>query len=280
MGPFALMDLIGHDVNFAVTRSVYDGMSQDARYKPSLVQEELVNAGLLGRKSGRGFYDYRQGRAASSCRPIARPVRSPAKLWSRAILDLQQFWSDWHETLASPCASARARGSSGSTARPWRSLTVGPPLNGMASDSSTDVLFDSGARLCDGLTHGDRARGPGRRRRQSREAAGFFQALGKTVSVIDDAPGLVVMRTVAMLANEAADVVHQGVASAVDVDVSMLKGVNYPRGPLAWADAVGPARIPGDRRSRARIWRGSLPDLAVASPPGPDRLPFHNSNRA
>jgi hypothetical protein len=59
------------------------------------------------------------------------------------------------------------------------------------------------------------------------QAAGFFQPLGKAVSVIDDAPGLVVMRTVAMLANEAADVVHQGVASAVDVDVSMLKGVGY-----------------------------------------------------
>ena len=53
------------------------------------------------------------------------------------------------------------------------------------------------------------------------------------------------MRTVAMLANEAADVVHQGVASAADVDVSMLKGVNYPRGPLAWADAIGSARIAG-----------------------------------
>jgi 3-hydroxybutyryl-CoA dehydrogenase len=63
--------------------------------------------------------------------------------------------------------------------------------------------------------------------------------------VIDDAPGLVVMRTIAMLANEAADVVHQGVASAVDVDVSMLKGVGYPRGPLEWADSVGPRRIAG-----------------------------------
>ena len=78
MGPFAVMDLIGHDVNFAVTRSVYDGMSQDARYKPSLVQEELVNAGLLGRKSGRGFYDYRKD-ARKLCRSIARPGQDPAK---------------------------------------------------------------------------------------------------------------------------------------------------------------------------------------------------------
>jgi 3-hydroxybutyryl-CoA dehydrogenase len=55
------MDLIGHDVNFAVTRSVYDALFQDPRYKPSLVQKDLVDAGLLGRKSGHGFYDYRQG---------------------------------------------------------------------------------------------------------------------------------------------------------------------------------------------------------------------------
>ncbi len=61
MGPFALMDLIGHDVNFAVTRSVYESMFDDPRYKPSLIQQELVNAGLLGRKSGRGFYDYAKG---------------------------------------------------------------------------------------------------------------------------------------------------------------------------------------------------------------------------
>jgi 3-hydroxybutyryl-CoA dehydrogenase len=62
------------------------------------------------------------------------------------------------------------------------------------------------------------------------------------------------MRTVAMLANEAADVVHQGVASAADVDVSMLKGVNYPRGPLAWADAIGSARIAGVIDALARVY--------------------------
>jgi 3-hydroxybutyryl-CoA dehydrogenase len=51
------------------------------------------------------------------------------------------------------------------------------------------------------------------------------------------------MRTVAMLANEAADAVHHGVGTAEDVDLAMLKGVNYPQGPLAWAEAVGLPKI-------------------------------------
>ena len=66
MGPCELMDLIGHDVNFAVTRSVYEGFFDDPRYKPSLIQKDLVDAGWLGRKSGRGFFDYRDGAAAAA----------------------------------------------------------------------------------------------------------------------------------------------------------------------------------------------------------------------
>ena len=58
MGPFELMDLIGHDVNFAVTRSVYDAYFQDPRFTPSVLQRDLVDAGFLGRKAGRGFYRY------------------------------------------------------------------------------------------------------------------------------------------------------------------------------------------------------------------------------
>lgn len=61
MGPFELMDLIGHDVNAAVTRSVFDAYFGDPRFRPSLTQQELVAAGWLGRKSGRGFYDYSAG---------------------------------------------------------------------------------------------------------------------------------------------------------------------------------------------------------------------------
>jgi 3-hydroxybutyryl-CoA dehydrogenase len=74
-------------------------------------------------------------------------------------------------------------------------------------------------------------------------SVGALQATGIAVSRIDDVAGLVVLRTVAMLANEAADAVTQGIASANDVDLAMRKGVNYPRGPLAWGDALGLAFV-------------------------------------
>jgi 3-hydroxybutyryl-CoA dehydrogenase len=61
MGPFELMDFIGNDVNYAVTCSVFEAMAYDPRYKPALTQRRLVEAGWLGRKSGRGYYDYREG---------------------------------------------------------------------------------------------------------------------------------------------------------------------------------------------------------------------------
>ena len=61
MGPFELMDFIGNDVNFAATKSVYEASFHDARFRPTLTQQRLFDAGFLGRKSGRGYYDYSPG---------------------------------------------------------------------------------------------------------------------------------------------------------------------------------------------------------------------------
>ena len=277
MGPFAVMDLIGHDVNFAVTRSVYDAMSQDARYKPSLVQEELVNAGLLGRKSGRGFYDY--AKDASQAVPVDAPAGPrPGQIVVEGDLGpaaalVQQARDAGIGVIARDGAGVIRLDGTILTLTDGRTAT-----ERMALDGSPIVLFDlaldyaAAPRMA--IARADRAD-----EAALAQVAGFFQALGKTVSVIDDAPGLVVMRTVAMLANEAADVVHQGVASAADVDISMLKGVSYPRGPLAWADAIGPARIAGVIDALARTYgedryRNS-PLLRRRALSG---LPFHHSN--
>ncbi len=131
MGPFELMDLIGNDVNFAVTVSVFESMFNDPRYRPSITQQRMVEAGLLGRKSGRGYYAYGAD---------GRPVSVPA-----------------------------------------------------APDEARDSA--------------------------------------------------IVTRVVAMLVNEAVDAVRLGIATPVDIELAMTRGVNYPKGLLAWGDEIGPADI-------------------------------------
>ena len=241
MGPFALMDLIGHDVNFAVTRSVYEGLFHDPRYRPSLLQKDLVDAGLLGRKSGRGFYDYRD-RAEQPGPAMVPPGPRPKEVVVEGDLGPA---AGLIELARSAGIAVRITDGEGviRVGNVRLALTDGRTATEWTADGKGDaVLFDlaldyaGAARVA--IAAADQADPAAAGR-----VAGFFQALGKEVSVIDDAPGLVVMRTVAMLANEAADAVQQGIGTREDVDLAMLKGVSYPRGPLAWADMIGPARI-------------------------------------
>lgn len=83
---------------------------------------------------------------------------------------------------------------------------------------------------------------------------GLLQAAGWQVTVLDDVPGLAVMRTVCMLANEAADAVHQGVCDPAAVDVAMQKGVNYPAGPIDWARRIGLPTVCGVLRNLQRAY--------------------------
>ncbi len=247
MGPFELMDLIGHDVNYAVTTTTYAQFYNDPRYLPSLVQKELIDAGLLGRKTGRGFYDYAEGAekptvqtAPAGLKPskiIIEGHMGPAEvLVERMIaagLDVER--RDEDEALADRITIGHTH----LMLTPGMLATELEASLPLGDENEALVLFD----LClDFATTKRIAIAPSDLADEEHvsEACGLFQALSIEVSVMDDIPGLINARTIAMLANEAAEAVNKGVCSASDVDLAMQKGVNYPKGPLAWADEIGP----------------------------------------
>jgi 3-hydroxybutyryl-CoA dehydrogenase len=239
MGPCELMDLVGHDVNFAVTRSVHAAYFGDPRFQPSVVQQEMVEGGLLGRKSGRGFFDYREG-ATNPTPATAAPAPRPARAVIEGDLGPARALVVRLEAAGIPFAAAEAGTPAIVLDGAILRLTEGRPAT--LADERNLVLFDvaldyaTARRIA--LAPSDRASA------EAREAAvGFFQALGFAVSVIADTPGLIVARTLAMLVNEAMSAVQEGVASAEDIDVAMTKGVNYPRGPLGWGAAFGHRRL-------------------------------------
>ncbi|WP_447044762.1 3-hydroxyacyl-CoA dehydrogenase PaaH [Vreelandella sp. H-I2] len=252
MGPFELMDLIGHDINYAVTRSVFDAYYGDPRFKPSLVQQALVEAGRLGRKSGQGFFDYREEQHEEQREGAAKPQPNIAP---PAQVELPPLVVQGEPGVIAPLLErAQETGldivrreslqKDGTTRLRLGDLALALSDGRCAAERAVNeglealVLFDlcldyrSASAIALSASHATSS--------EARQlATAFFQRLGMDVVWLTDTPGLVVLRTVAMLANEAADAVLQGVCSVQDGDLAMQAGVNYPRGPLAWADSLG-----------------------------------------
>jgi 3-hydroxybutyryl-CoA dehydrogenase len=223
-----------------VTCSVWNAFYNDPRFAPSLVQKELLDAGFLGKKTGRGFFDYRDGTSRPAPKTeAARDLRNGIMLCgesdaTQALAERLTKSSIAFDRLAS--ADSRIAEVNGTVlfVTDGRSATQRAADTGIANTVLVDLALDyrTATRLAIATASqcADTAADAG---------IALLQAAGLQVSRLADVPGLAVMRTVTMLANEAADAVNQGVCSAAAADAAMRLGVNYPKGPLAWADAVG-----------------------------------------
>ncbi len=288
MGPFELMDLVGVDTGLDVFRSFYEQSFGEPRWRPSPITVKMVAAGRHGRKSGRGYYDYTHD-------PYRPPDAEPPAVGGGDGLVVIGGDGVLASELAVAAAAAGWR-----VERPGESddvpflivdCTDGEDLDGVllqggpravcCAAGSLGTLDPGGAGVgfhaLPPLAESqlvELTRGVDSAASAAAASERFFGSLGKHVAWVADAPGLVLGRIVCQVINEASFALGEGVGSAADIDAGMVHGLNYPRGPLAWADAIGLDHVLGvlealgeERREeryrpapalRALVWSGRL----------------------
>jgi 3-hydroxybutyryl-CoA dehydrogenase len=249
MGPFELQDLVGIDVGYEVSRSFHELSFGEPRWRPSPLSARMVAGGRLGRKSGRGWYEYPRERqedpappepgggdgrrvVVAGDLPVARELRALAARAGFAVGDGGE--DPW---LVVDCGVDRpaAEGAAVAVLCAARSLHA---LGGGREAVGFHVLPPLDVAGLVELT-----RGPATAELAARRAEELFAALGKRVAWVADAPGLVLGRIVSQLVNEACFAVGEGVGSRADVDDGMVLGLDHPRGPFAWCEVIGAAHV-------------------------------------
>ena len=278
MGPFELMDFIGIDVNLATSDSIY-ARTEEARLEPIEVQRDMVSQGLLGRKSGAGFYDYRRGDPEQlDLTPAA--VDGPPDTGEVVVLlgfggladELAGMLAERYEhvvrvenddlldEISLDTTIVVDAGGDGETDR-------GEVLAALDSLLGPEAVFFADAYATDlracakRMQHPERLVGYGVLGSfQAQDAVEIvdaedlsddalelaqelFESIGKGVVLVEDVPGLFLGRTVGSIVNEAVIAIDAGIASADDIDTAMRLGTNYPIGPIAWGREIGGKRI-------------------------------------
>jgi len=232
IGPFGLMDLVGLDVAHAVMKSMYQQYFEEPKYRPSFLAEPRVAAGLLGRKTGRGWYEYgKEGIAAKVAEP-APPLARPTAVW--AVPELKELLV-------------------GLGARPElkptpEAVCFVAPLGADATTSALEHGLDPARTVAVDPLFGFAKRrtlmkSPITKKEVVEAAHGLLACDGVPVSVINDSPGFVAQRVVAHIVNVGCDIAQMRIAAPEDLDRAVTLGLGYPRGPLAMGDALGPKRI-------------------------------------
>jgi 3-hydroxybutyryl-CoA dehydrogenase len=251
MGPFELMDLTGIDVNFQATSHIYQGYQHDTRLKTTSLHELMSNAGLYGRKTKRGFFDYsgEKSPAILADDPVAVPAVFAASVAEPApgFDELRRACGlvEGSDTvLAAPCGEDAASVAARLAIDPARLVALDLVALDRRHVTLAAPLGGSASRL-------------GR-------VASWLRGHGLTVEVVKDSPGFVAQRILAMVANLGCELAQTGIGTPEDIDLALKLAQNYPRGPLEWAEHLGPKTvhetllaiqaITGSDRYRPSLW--------------------------
>jgi 3-hydroxybutyryl-CoA dehydrogenase len=238
MGPFELLDLIGADVTHAVMQSIYQQYFNEPMYEPSAEMTVRVAGGLLGRKTKQGFYDYDGPPAASAptVAVIAQP--KPVSAW---IAD-----EDGGRELAGWLEAAGVKAQLGG-APPKDELCFVTPLGEDATGAIVRLKLDPKRTVAVDMLGGFKARRTVMKTPLTApETVGAAVAVlseGAAVTVINDSPGFVVQRLLAMIVNVGTRIAELRIAAPADIDTAVELGLNYPKGPLALGDMLDAAKV-------------------------------------
>lgn len=243
MGPFELFDLIGADITHAVMESIYARYYVEPMYQPSAQLAVRVAGGLLGRKTGRGFYDYTDTPKASAPTILVAPQAKPASVW---IAD-EDGGNDLAALLNAAGIQAAVGGSPSAHA-----VNIVTPLGEdctaaalrLKLDPARTVAVDMfGRSLNKSSAHYTAMKNPRTAPDALGAAVAALAATGAPVTAINDSNGFVVQRLLAMIVNVGSRIAELRVAKPADIDTAVELGLNYPKGPLALGDLLGPARV-------------------------------------
>lgn len=239
MGPFELLDLVGGDVTHAVMVSIYNQYFGEPIYQPSAQMATRVAGGLLGRKSKQGFYNY-DGPPSASPPTIAVTTQTvPASAWV-ADEDGGRELAGW---LTAAGVKAQLGGAPASGA-----LCFVTPLGEDASGAAVRLKLDPKRTVAVDML----GRFAGRRTAMKTPlttpetlgaAVAALCAGGIAVTAINDSAGFVVQRLLAMIVNVGTRIAELRIAAPADIDTAVELGLNYPKGPLALGDMLGPTRV-------------------------------------
>jgi 3-hydroxybutyryl-CoA dehydrogenase len=246
MGPFELMDLVGIDVGFEVAKSFMElSFGGEPRWRPSPIQARMVAAGRLGRKTGRGYYEYAEDAAYRPEDPEP-PAPGGGDGMPLAVIGDGPVADGLRERARSAGYELREGGPAelviDAGVRPHPSPPGGAPLGVLCAASSLAARGEPGAigfHLLPDAKLVELTRLPGSQAFAGEAIEDFFRSLGFLTEWVEDAPGLVLGRIVCQLVNEASFAIGEGVGSAEDVDTGMKLGLSHPRGPVEWSEAIG-----------------------------------------